>query len=61
VSSDEGAHWVVVAPPEPYEPASVLSPLTYSRHEKAFFVSQSRCAVEVGEDAVLRFDWDFEE
>jgi hypothetical protein len=61
VSDDQGAHWVVVAPPEPYDPPSTMSPFTYSRHEKAFFVIQSRCAVEIGEDAVLRFDWDFEE
>lgn len=59
VSADQGRTWRKVTAPLPYEPVGFV----YSPFQKAFFVWYFTCRAEpegIQEDAVMRFDWDFE-
>jgi len=57
VSSDQGATWrVVTTTAFPYTAYG----LTYSKFRKAFFVSHFTCDAAVANDAIMRYDFDYE-
>jgi hypothetical protein len=59
ISSDHGATWKVASPPLP-SVANGVSQMTYSVHQKAFFGVHFACQPTVGDDSLLRYDFDFE-
>jgi photosystem II stability/assembly factor-like uncharacterized protein len=61
ISSDHGATWQPASPPFP--PFQYAVPgLAYSTHQKAFFIWHEACGngPPVPDDAVLRYDFDYE-
>jgi photosystem II stability/assembly factor-like uncharacterized protein len=59
VSADQGQSWTVVSPAFPFDPNG----LVYSPEEKAFYIWHFSCGggnVPVPDDAILRYDYDYE-
>jgi len=64
VSSDQGASWVDASSALPYSEAAPASGLVYSKEQKAFFIWHFSCGfdgpVPVPDDAIMRYDFDYE-
>lgn len=56
VSDDAGETWSYASPDFPYEP----NDLVYSDAQRAFFVSRTDCGDVVLDDAIMRYDFDYE-
>lgn len=56
VSADGGVTWHPASPLLPYTPST----LTYSTHQRAFYISHISTDPTVPEDAISRFDYDYE-
>jgi hypothetical protein len=57
VSANHGLTWDYASA---YLPYSGAAGLVYSAHEKAFFIWHNDCAGFVLDDAVMRFDFDYQ-